>query len=98
MKYLAAIALGIVATVFGGYVLHILWNWYMVSAFNLNKLTIEQATGLLIVSWIFTVTQAAQSLNKQLDEDAQVWAGPLISILLYAFLLITGALYSIILL
>lgn len=48
-KTIYAILVIIVAILLGGLTFSILWNWFMVSIFDLRSLTIPQAIGLITI-------------------------------------------------
>lgn len=70
---IAAMILGGVAAVllsvlWGGYVGSILWEWFVVSAFGLPKLTVSQAIGISITMTFFG--RGLRDHNASSDDDA----------------------------
>jgi hypothetical protein len=56
-----------------GYVLHVLWSWFMVSTFGLPELFISQAIGLMVVVNFASGRMGARTTKAEDDE----WQGDL---------------------
>lgn len=55
----------VLATMWKGYVLSILWAWFVVQAFGLPAIGVAQAIGLSLVIFMLTVTSLGESSKEE---------------------------------
>lgn len=56
LTFLGFLAVGAIAVLWGGYVLSILWGWFMIPVFGLPALTAMQAAGVKLTVRVITYT------------------------------------------
>jgi len=68
MKYITLVLFGIISTIWEGYVLSIVWSWFIASKFDLPELGVVSAIGLIMVAKF--VTFAYIPAYKKSDDQA----------------------------
>ena len=68
LKLLGYVALLAAASTWRGYVLSILWGWFIVTAFGLPPLTIPLAIGVSLIAGFLTVRVSKQDEKVELFE------------------------------
>lgn len=66
---LIAVLLAIPVTLWRGYVLMVLWGWFIVPTFNAPVLSVAVAIGVTIIGGLFTVARN-ESKNEEKEHDA----------------------------
>ncbi len=69
--FVSIFAAAIVATIWGGYVLSVLWGWFMVPIFALPALSIAQAIAVKLTVRVITYTDYTTA--KKGDDEKEVW-------------------------
>ena len=64
LAILGFVALLVVSSIFNGYVLSVLWGWFIVPVFSLPELTVVPAIGIAIV-----VSYLTYQYNESDDDD-----------------------------
>ncbi|MNL15671.1 hypothetical protein D3C87_1366730 [compost metagenome] len=70
LKLLGWVALLAASSVWRGYVLSILWGWFIVSAFGLPPLTIPLAIGVSLIVGFLTIRHTKE---EQLEMPVRIW-------------------------
>lgn len=86
MIVFGAVGLGIIGIMWSGYVLSIVWGWFIVPIFHLPPLTVAQA---ISVSLVFGLFRSHTSCAK--DKDEPSWAPLLTAFLAPLLVLAFGA-------
>lgn len=74
MKGFGEFCLGLILitaeTIYGGWILSVLWGWFMVSTFSLPQLRIPEAIGLVLVGRFFRshITKTDTSVWKEIGD------------------------------
>jgi len=77
MKALGLVLLGILTTVLNGFVLTVLWRWFVVETFGLKSLTIPQALGIALVIGFLTSHYSGEDKRSILEKAIYVVLAPL---------------------
>lgn len=85
MKSLGYLFSAILATIFSGYTLTILWDWFIIDKFNLPALDITEALGVLLVTKYLTLQLNFANADVE-DYDFKLaysmWLIPLFALLM----------------
>lgn len=73
MKIVALLFSKILSTIFSGYVLSVIWGWFIVDRFNLPLLNIVEALGIMLVVKFMTLQPDFYSLDNE-DRDVRMAA------------------------
>ncbi len=65
LTILGGLVLMVLKSIFNGYVLSILWGWFMVATLKLPALSIVQAIGIVLIVRFLTVHYDPQQNNKK---------------------------------
>lgn len=68
LKFLAALALLPIVAAFNGFVLQVLWGWFVVATFSAPPLSIVQSIGVMIVIGFLTMNKNLNVAEKPEDE------------------------------
>lgn len=91
MKVLIGLGLIVTQPIWYGWVLHVLWGWFVTPTFAVPLLTIPQALGLAVILRMFTYTAG----GAESDQGRDVWLRPLVVGYVYpAVALLFGWIYS----
>lgn len=81
----------IVNTIYGGYALSVLWQWFISRTFGITQLSIPAAIGLsLIISYLTHQTLPEDSNDKNKTYGEKLFKGIIIGILKPSFALFFG--------
>lgn len=87
MKKVTVLSLAVASVLLAGYTLYLLWSWYLVPAFNIPVISIQQAIGLiLIASLLGLVTKDAEGLEQDVDKLLELASSYFFQILIILFL------------
>lgn len=68
------LVLSFLSVIFSGFALTVIWEWFVVSVFNLPSLSIPAAIGLMMVTRYVTINPSIT--NSQNKEDHDDWYDP----------------------
>ena len=72
LAFVGIIVLGVVGSVFNGYVLSILWGWFMVPTFHLPTLSVAPAIGIAMVIGYLTKQESPDVEEKERSTGMKV--------------------------
>lgn len=83
LAFLGVIAALVLSTIWGGYVLSLLWAWFIASTFSAPVLTITQAIGVRLVVGFMTMNSKTSDKDRAFGESiALAFFLPLFGLLL----------------
>jgi hypothetical protein len=75
--------------VFGGYVMSMLWSWFVSPAFGIAELTTTQGAGILVMSSLVTIKMRDIHEAKPIDDTQKAISG-LQRLVIIAYILFLG--------
>jgi len=72
MAFLITLLLLVPAMIWRGFVLSIIWNWFMVPIFNLPSLGIAAAIGVALVIQVFNGIEIENNLDTEAESEAKL--------------------------
>ena len=85
MKWLGYLTNTVLATIFNGYVMTILWGWFVVEKFSLPTLNIPEALGILLIAKFSTIVVNLADMDvddREVKSATLQWLLPLMALLM----------------